>query len=81
LEVQKKVQAEGNFTFDNIKGANMFKLVEEEIKQMKTLQNVGLMDDDKIDMEKIKYESANENMTTMKIVSIKKQKKRGLKRS
>ncbi len=42
LEAKKKVQEKANFTFDNIKRANMFKVVEEEIKQMKTLQNLRL---------------------------------------
>jgi hypothetical protein len=60
LDAQKKVQTKANFTFDSIKGVNMFKVVEEEIKQMKALQNLGLVDDDKIDMENIKYEGTNE---------------------
>jgi hypothetical protein len=79
LEVQKKVQAETNFTFDNNKEANMFKVIEKEIKQMKMLQNLGLMDDDKTDMENIKYEGANENMTTIENNLNKKTKEKRIK--
>ncbi len=35
----------------------MFKVIQEEIKQMKMLQNWGLMDDDKIDKDNIKYDN------------------------
>jgi hypothetical protein len=39
LEVQKYAQIKRNTTFGNLKGADIFKVVEEAIKQMKKLQN------------------------------------------
>jgi hypothetical protein len=37
LEAQKKTEVETNSTFGNIKGIDLFKVVEETIKQMKRL--------------------------------------------
>jgi len=53
LEVEREKQTQANSTFGYIKGANLFKVVEEAIKHMKRLQNPGIMDDDRIDMEDI----------------------------
>jgi hypothetical protein len=53
LEVEKEKQAQENSTFGNIKGVDLFKVVEEAIKHTKRLQNPRIMDDDRIDMEDI----------------------------
>jgi hypothetical protein len=37
LEAQRKAQAKTNSTFGNIKGIDLFKVVEETTKQMKRL--------------------------------------------
>jgi hypothetical protein len=58
-------EAKGNSTFSNIKRANLFKVIEEAIKQMKRLQNPRIMDDDRIDMEDIEHQGEDENVTTI----------------
>ncbi len=41
-------------------------MVEETIKQMKRLQNLGTMDDDRIDMEDIEHQGEDEDITNIK---------------
>jgi hypothetical protein len=53
----------------------MFKVVEEKIKQ-----SLRLMDDDKTNMQNIKYEGANENMTTIENNFNKKTKQKRIKK-
>jgi hypothetical protein len=65
LEVQREAHAKEDSTFGNIKGANLFKVVEKTIKQMKNLQNQGIMDDDRINMEDIKHQNEDEDVTTI----------------
>jgi hypothetical protein len=67
LEVQREAHAKEDSTFGNIKGADLFKVVEKTIKQMKNLQNQGMMDDDTIKMEVIKHqnEDEDEDVTTI----------------
>jgi hypothetical protein len=72
LEAQIKAQVEANSTFGNIKGANLFKVVEEAIKQMKRLQNLRTMDDDRIGMEYIEHQG--EDMTNIENNPSKKEK-------
>jgi uncharacterized protein YfkK (UPF0435 family) len=40
-------------------------MVEETIKQMMRLQNMGIMDDDRFDMEDIKHQREDEDMITI----------------
>jgi hypothetical protein len=40
-------------------------MAEKTIKHMKKLQNQGIMDDDGINMEDIKHQSEDENVTTI----------------
>jgi hypothetical protein len=40
-------------------------MVEETIKQMKRLQNIGIMDDDRFDMEDVKHQHENEDIITI----------------
>jgi len=40
-------------------------VVEETIKQMKRLQNPGIMDDERIDMEDIKHQGEDEDVITI----------------
>jgi hypothetical protein len=52
LEVQGNAQIEANTTFGNLKGVDIFKEVEEAIKQMERFQNLNMADgDDENDME------------------------------
>jgi hypothetical protein len=52
LEVQGNAQIEANTTFGNLKGVDIFKEVEEAIKQTERFQNLNMADgDDKNDME------------------------------
>ncbi len=54
LEVKKRNITRSQFNFENVKRANMFKLIKKIIKQMKRLQNPRIMDDDRTNMEDIK---------------------------
>jgi hypothetical protein len=74
LEAQKETHAKENSTFGNIKGADLFKVVEKTIKQMKNLQNPRIMDDDKINMEDIKHQNEDEDVTTIENNPSKKEK-------
>jgi hypothetical protein len=62
LNAQRFAQIETNTTFGNLKGTNVFKVVEEAIKQMKRLQNPRMVNgDDKMmedmeDMEDMEHE-------------------------
>jgi len=77
---QKSAQIEENSTFGNIKGANLFKVVEEAIKQMKRLQNLGTMDDDGIGIEDIEHQGEDEDMTNIENNPSKKEKKERIKK-
>ncbi len=74
LEVLRKAQAKANSTFGNIKGVDLFKVAKKTIKQMKRLQNPRIMDDDRIDMEDIKHQVEDEDVTTIKYNPSKKAK-------
>jgi hypothetical protein len=50
---------------NKIKGVSLFKMAEKAIKHMKKLQNLGIMDDDGINMEDIKHQSEDEDVTTI----------------
>jgi len=65
LEVQKETQTKVNSTFGNIKRTNLFKVVEETVKEMKRLQNPRIMDDDRIDMKDIKHQHEDEDVITI----------------
>ncbi len=68
LNAQRFAQIETNTTFGNLKGTNVFKVVEEAIKQMKRLQNPRMVNgDDKMmedmeDMEDMEHEGENEKI-------------------
>jgi hypothetical protein len=46
LNAQRDAQIETNTTFGNLKETNVFKVVEEAIKQMKRLQNPRMVNGD-----------------------------------
>ncbi len=54
-------------------------MVEEAIKQMKRLQNLGTMDDDRIDMEDIEHQGEDEDMTNIENNPSKKEKEEKIK--
>jgi hypothetical protein len=58
----------------------LFKLAEKIITQMKRLQNLGIMDDDRIDMEDIKHQGENEDVTTIENNPTKNNNKKGSRR-
>jgi hypothetical protein len=80
LETQKEAHVEANSTFGNIKRVDLFKVAKEAIKQMKKLQNLGIMDDDRINMEDIKHQSEDEYVTTIEKNPIKKAKLKWIKK-
>ncbi len=55
-------------------------MVEESIKHMKRLQNLGTMDDDRIDMEDIEHQGEDENMTNIENNLSKKEKEERIKK-
>jgi hypothetical protein len=55
-------------------------VVEESIKHMKRLQNLGTMDDDRIDMEDIEHQGEDENMTNIENNLSKKEKEERIKK-
>jgi hypothetical protein len=55
-------------------------VIEEAIKQTKRLQNLGIMDADRIDMEDIEHQGEDENVTTIKNNPNKKTKEKRSKR-
>jgi hypothetical protein len=86
LEVQKDAQIETNTTFGNLKGVDIFRVVEKIIKQMKRLQNLTMVDtDDRNDMENMKdmeHQGEDEDhvLTTMENNPTKKAKEKKTKR-
>ncbi len=55
-------------------------MVDKKIKQMKRLQNPGIMDDDRIDMEDIEHRGENEDVTTIENNPNKKEKEERIKK-
>jgi hypothetical protein len=55
-------------------------VVEKIITQMKRLQNIGIMDDGRIDMEDIKHQGENEDVTTIENNPTKNNNKKGSRR-
>jgi len=47
---------------------------------MKRLQNLGIMDDDRIDMEDIEHQAKDEDVTTIENNPSKGKKKKGIKK-
>jgi hypothetical protein len=86
LEVQRDAQIEEDITFGNLKGADIFWLFEEAIKQMKRLQNPIMVDgddgNDMENMEDIEHQSEDEDrvLTTMENNPSKKIKKIKIKK-
>jgi hypothetical protein len=82
LEAQKDAQIETNTTFGNLKGTNIFKVAKEAIKQMRRLQNLGIVDgddrNDMDDMEGMEHQGENRNhvLTTMENNPNKKTKRK-----
>jgi len=83
LKAQRNAQIETNTRFGNLKRANIFKVFEEAIKQMKRLQNRGMVNgDDKNDMEdmetwsiKVKMKRSCVDKHKKTIITRKKKKK------
>ncbi len=65
MEVQRNAWIETNTKFGNFNGVNIFKVAKETIKQMKRLQNPGMVNgndrNDMEDMEKVEHQGENEN--------------------
>jgi len=65
LEVQRNARIEANTRFGNFKGTNIFKVAKETIKQMKRLQNPGMVNgddrNDMEDMENMEHQGENED--------------------
>jgi hypothetical protein len=59
------IWTKSKFNIGNVKGVCMFKVIEKAIKQMKKLQNLGIMKHDKIDMGHIEHQGEDEEMTTI----------------
>jgi hypothetical protein len=55
-------------------------VVEEAIKHMKRLQNLGTMDDDRIGMELIEHRGEDEDMTNIENNPSKKEKEKRIKK-
>ncbi len=55
LRIKNKTQAKANSTFGNVERVYLFKEIEKAIKQMKKLQNLGIMKHDRIDIGHIEH--------------------------
>jgi hypothetical protein len=68
LQTQGNAQVKANTTFENLKGVDIFKVVEEVIKEMERLQNLDMANgDDRNHMENKDHRGVDENhvLTTM----------------
>ncbi len=80
LEAQTNAQIEVNTTFENLKIIDIFRVVEEALKQMKRLQNRRMVDgdgrNDMEDMEDMEHQGEDEDhvLTTMENIPNKKEK-------
>jgi hypothetical protein len=71
LEVQINAQIEANTRFGNFKGANIFKVAKEIIKQMKRLQNPGMVNGKPLTPdEKPSNTSCSNNPSSLKIKNV-----------
>jgi hypothetical protein len=86
LEAQIDAQIEVNTTFENLKIVDIFRVVEEALKQMKRLQNRRMVDgdgrNDMDDMEDMEHQGEDEDyvLTTMENIPSKKEKEEKIKR-